>query len=41
MDGFCQSGLVELAFEDYVDGEEPPVRRFRTKHTRPTRGSTA
>jgi SAM-dependent methyltransferase len=27
-------GLREVAFEDYYDGEEPPVRRFRATFTR-------
>ena len=29
------SGLEEERFEDYLDGEEPPVRRFRASYLRP------
>ena len=36
MDSFCQAGLVELGFEDYIDEETPPVRRFRATYARPT-----
>jgi hypothetical protein len=32
---FLAHGLNELSFEDYVDGEEPPVRRFRAAYVRP------
>ena len=31
---FTTHGLDEVSFEDYVDGEEPPVRRFRATHCR-------
>lgn len=41
MDAFCRAGLVELDFEDYLDGEDPAVRRFRATYTRPTDSSTA
>ena len=27
-------GLEEVAFEDYVDDEDPPVRRFRVEYLR-------
>ena len=27
--GFISCGLKELSFSDYIDNEEPPVRRFR------------
>ncbi len=36
LDGFCQRGLIEAAFEDYVEQEDPPVRRFRAEYRRPT-----
>ena len=29
---FTNSGLEEIAFEDYVEDEEPPVRRFRVEY---------
>ena len=29
------AGLETLTFEDYLDGEEPPVRRFRVTYRRP------
>ena len=29
---FAQGGLSEVAFEDYFDGEQPPVRRFRVEY---------
>lgn len=32
---FQAQGLSRLSFEDYVDGEEPPVRRFRASYLRP------
>lgn len=32
---FTASGLTEVRFEDYVDGEQPPVRRFRVTYERP------
>jgi hypothetical protein len=28
------SGLVERSFEDFMDGENPPVRRFRAVYTK-------
>jgi SAM-dependent methyltransferase len=31
---FMDSGLDELDFEDYVDDESPPVRRFRVTYAR-------
>ena len=33
--GFKTAGLVEAKFEDYLDGETPPVRRFRVEYRRP------
>jgi SAM-dependent methyltransferase len=33
--GFKKVGLVEARFEDYLDGETPPVRRFRIEYRRP------
>ena len=32
---FTAIGLRELAFEDYQDSEDPPVRRFRALYIRP------
>lgn len=32
---FAKAGLTELRFEDYVDEENPPVRRFRATYARP------
>jgi SAM-dependent methyltransferase len=32
LDTFESSGLQEAAFEDYLDGETPPVRRFRVEY---------
>jgi hypothetical protein len=29
LDDLITSGLAELLFEDYLDSESPPVRRFR------------
>jgi hypothetical protein len=29
---FLRFGLKEVSFEDYVDDEEPPVRRFRVAY---------
>jgi SAM-dependent methyltransferase len=29
LDGFRLCGLSELTFEDYIDKEDPPIRRFR------------
>ena len=31
---FVQCGLTEVNFEDYLDAEEPPVRRFRVDYRR-------
>jgi ubiquinone/menaquinone biosynthesis C-methylase UbiE len=31
---FTEAGLTELQFEDYVDDESPPVRRFRVTYAR-------
>lgn len=31
---FLRLGLKEVSFEDYVDDEEPPVRRFRVAYRR-------
>jgi hypothetical protein len=30
---FTEIGLRELSFEDFLDSEEPPVRRFRALYT--------
>lgn len=32
--GFTAAGLTEVSFEDYFDGEDPPVRRFRAEYRR-------
>jgi SAM-dependent methyltransferase len=32
---FKTAGLREASFEDYMDGEDPPVRRFRAAYMRP------
>jgi hypothetical protein len=32
--GFVRAGLEELSFEDFVDDETPPVRRFRAVYHR-------
>jgi hypothetical protein len=32
---FKNAGLKEISLEDYMDGEEPPVRRFRAAYMRP------
>ena len=34
VDGFISCGLTERTFEDYLDNEEPPVRRFRVTLTK-------
>ncbi len=34
LNGFLACGLSEVAFENYLDNEEPPVRRFRVVYTR-------
>jgi SAM-dependent methyltransferase len=34
---FSVAGLSEISFEDYMDTEMPPVRRFRVCYTRPAR----
>lgn len=31
---FTNAGLAELECEDYIDGESPPVRRFRVTYVR-------
>jgi len=36
LDAFRAHGLVELAFEDFLDRESPPVRRFRALYRRGT-----
>jgi SAM-dependent methyltransferase len=32
LNAFLQTGLQEIAFEDYIDHENPPVRRFRVQY---------
>jgi SAM-dependent methyltransferase len=33
--GFGKAGLQETSFEDFMDAESPPVRRFRAHYRRP------
>lgn len=33
--GFVRARLKEQHFEDYLDEENPPVRRYRVLYTRP------
>lgn len=35
LDGFTRAGLTEESFEDFLDREDPPVRRFRVLYKRP------
>ena len=35
LDGFKNAGLEEISFEDFLDDESPPVRRFRAEYRRP------
>lgn len=35
LEHFVRCGLTEVRFEDYVDREDPPVRRFRVEYHRP------
>jgi ubiquinone/menaquinone biosynthesis C-methylase UbiE len=34
LDGFLSLGLRQVQFEDYLDQEEPPTRRFRVEYRR-------
>ena len=34
LDHFRRAGLEEIAFEDYLDREDPPVRRFSVEYRR-------
>ncbi len=34
LDAFKKHGLTEISFEDYMDQEDPPVRRFRIEYHR-------
>ncbi len=34
LDGFKAQGLQEVSFEEYLDREDPPVRRFRAEYRR-------
>jgi ubiquinone/menaquinone biosynthesis C-methylase UbiE len=34
LDGFTRAGLRQMHFEDYMDGEDPPVRRFCAEYRR-------
>ena len=38
---FEEAGLAELSFEDYLDDESPPVRRFRAAYRRDRGRSTS
>lgn len=33
-DGLADAGLIQVSFEDYLDQEDPPVRRFRAEYRR-------
>jgi len=35
LSAFGRAGLEELRFEDFMDAESPPVRRFRVQYRRP------
>ncbi len=35
LQGFVPHGLREHSFEDFLDDEDPPARRFRAVYTRP------
>lgn len=37
VDAFKMNGLKEITFEDYLDKEDPPVRRFRVAYFKPER----
>ena len=37
LDAFKVNGLKEIAFEDYTDKEDPPVRRFRVAYSKPVK----
>ncbi len=41
MAAFEEAGLTELGFEDYVDDEDPPVRRFRATYGLSAAGGTS
>jgi SAM-dependent methyltransferase len=34
LDEFNQAGLMTVQFEDFLDAEQPPVRRFRVEYSR-------
>lgn len=34
LDGFARSSLRQIHFDDYMDGEDPPVRRFCAEYRR-------
>jgi SAM-dependent methyltransferase len=34
LEGFKAQGLTEISFEEYLDAEDPPVRRFRAEYRR-------
>ncbi len=34
LDGFTRAGLRQVHFEDYMDGQDPPVRRFCAEYRR-------
>lgn len=41
LDQFAECGLHEVRFDDYIEAEDPPVRRFRVEYRRPTRELTS
>lgn len=40
MGSYCDNGLSQVEFDDLVDDEDPPVRRFRGVYTRANLAST-
>ena len=37
VDAFKLYGLKEITFEEYLDKEDPPVRRFRVAYHKPNK----
>jgi SAM-dependent methyltransferase len=40
LEPFAQSGLKLVSFDDFIDQEDPPVRRFRVQYRKPIEGKT-
>jgi SAM-dependent methyltransferase len=38
LEPFAQSGLKLVSFDDFIDQEDPPVRRFRVQYRKPIEG---